>query len=853
MAVQLDDFADSSELPCYLTRFTGRERELAELRALIDRTEARLVTVAGPGGVGKTRLVVEALAGEPVPGRPAPIFLDCAPLNQGDEVLPALALRFGLEQLTDRSSGELLSEAIAGEAVLVVLDNMEHLISSSLELGALLRACPGLRIFITSRTPMKLSHERLMVLEPLPVATNGNTEWSSSATLLLDRAALAGATFPNGDPPTAVIESICARLDGLPLAIELAAPRLRVLSPEALLALLTRQLTLVGSGPIDSSARHQTLHAAIAWSYALLDEDDRRLIRWLGVFPESFSLDLAAQLCFPNMPDAIREPHTLDRLSELFDQGLLQRAGGEVVGQVRFRMLVSIRTFANEQLIESGELELAQARLATICEHLVARLEPELTGEHQGDAMNLLGAESATIRAAFDWAANHNATETGLRLVAGLWRFWANRGLYQDARSHIDRVFAGVVPESTPVWGAALRGAAVIAELQTDWAAARTWGASAISIWEALDDPAQLARSWVDLGNASSSTGEFAEALAAYERANTYAVNAGDLRMETVARCSAGNVALRQGQPAKAVAEFEIALPRMRALRDQWLLAMTLANYAIALIRLGQHKQAIAHLNECLVIRNDLGDESGRAMALLTLEEAIGEAELGGSRTREALEIAQRIGAPDLIAPANVNLGARALQDGDTRLAATYLSAALRAFQAAESPIFASETIDLIAELAEARDPALAARLMGGAAAVRSARSVEWEGQHAPRSKALEKRLERALGEDVAASQRQAGAEMEFHALTIEALLLAQEQGRERETAPGAGVPRIDLTARELMVLKLIVDGRSDREIGAELFISPKTANRHVMSILAKLDSRNRTAATARAMQLGLV
>lgn len=656
MAVQLDDFAESADFPRYLTRFTGRERELAELRSLIDRPEVRLVTVAGPGGVGKTRLMVEALTGEKALDRPAPTFLDCAPLILPNEVLPALALRFGLEQEANRASGELLSEAIAGQSVLVVLDNMEHLVGSSLALGALLHACPGLRMFITSRTPMRLSHERLIVLEPLPTAAIGDDRWSAAAALLLDRAALAGATLQCSEPPADVIESICTRLDGLPLAIELAAPRLRLLSPDALLALLTRQLTLMGSGPRDASPRHHTLHAAIAWGYALLSEDDQRLLRWLGVFPESFSLELAAQLCFPEVPDAQREAIALDRLSDLFDQGLLQRAGSEFEGHARFRMLVSIRTFAHEQLTACGELEQAQTRLAVVCEQLVAKIEPELAGVRQAEAMNTLAAESVMFRAVFDWAVEQNVPETGLRLIAGLWRFWANRGLYQDARSFIDRVFAVAAPELTPVWGAALRGAAVTAELQTDWKAARAWGESAIAIWEALDDPGQLARSWVDLGNVFSSTGELELAHAAYERAYAYAVSAGDQRMETVARCSTGNVALRQGLLPEAVAEFEAALPIMRVLRDQWLLAMTLANYAIALIRLGQSKSAISCLNECLLIRIELGDESGRAMALLSIEEAMGEAEIGGSRTREALEIAERLGAPiSLLRPTSIS------------------------------------------------------------------------------------------------------------------------------------------------------------------------------------------------------
>ncbi len=854
MAVQLVDSSASNELPRYLTRFTGREGELAELRAWIDQDAERLVTLIGPGGVGKTRLLVEALA--PVANRagwPPVIFVDGSAVSDARELLTALAVRLDLEQLGDETVGGQISEFLADRPTLIVLDNMEHLLAASGEVAGLLRACPRLRIFVTSRAPLRISSERLVLLDPLPTVDETGSAMSPAATLFCDRARMARPAYRTSELHLPTVEAICVRLDGLPLAIELAAARLRLLSPEALLALLTRQLAVLGGGAVDTAPRHHTLQAAIAWSYDLLSEPEQHLFRQLGVFPESFSLEMVESVFFPQHTGAHRTENALDQLTALFDHGLLQPAGDDRSGMARFRMLVSIREFARDALERSGEEELTLDRLTHATLEFVAGHAEELTGPRQSESMAALAAESATIRLVLERAIERRDLATSLTLIGGLWRFWTNRGTFQDARDLIDRAFAGQTIEPTPLWGAALRGGAVIAEIQSDWTAARTWGSASLHIWERLGDRGKMSNSWIDFGNVHSSAGELDAARSAYERAEALAIEAGDERLAFIANGSLANLALRQGRISDAIERYQSIIPICRQSGDRWMLATLLSNFGIALVRAENRARATTLLQESLLIYRELGDETGTASALNNLDEAGGDDEIGGARAREALEIGQRLNAPYLIGPANLHLGVGALRDNDLQAAGLFLATALRNLQLAGNPIISCEAIELIAELVEHSDPAAAARLMGGTAGYRAANAIEWHGYHAPRAKQLDKRLERQFGRARYAELTAAGAALDLHTLVIEALTAAQdaEPRSARQARFASVVPA--LSARELAVLRLLANGKTDREIGSELFISPKTANRHVANIFAKLDCHNRTAATSRAHQLGLV
>lgn len=854
MAVQLGDSEFSKELPRYLTRFSGRESEIGVLRGLIEQDLERLVTVTGPGGVGKTRLMVEALApyANQLGGSPV-VFVDGAAVSEPGELLMALALQLDLEQLGDETVGGQLSEFLADRPMLVVLDNMEHLLGASPEVARMLQACPRLRVFVTSRAPLRISSERLVSLEPLSTTSEKGTDLSPAAALFSDRAQMARPILRTSELHGPTVDAICERLDGLPLALELAAARLRMLSLEALLALLTRQLEVLGGGAVDTAERHHTLTRAISWSYDLLSADEQWLFRRLSVFPESFSLEMAEAICVAHNPEGTHRAGALDLITTLFDHGLLQEARDHRGGKARFRMLYSIREFARDRLERSNELEPVLEQLTASVAEFVTAQSASLIGPRQSEAMEALASESAVIRLVHERAIERGDPETSLSLIGQLWRFWANRGLFQDARDLIDRSFQGRVVEPTPLWAAALRGGAVIAEIQSDWVAARKWGMESLEIWEALGDRTQMANAWIDFGNVHSSAGELDVARSSYERAEALAIEANNERLAFIANGSLANLALRQGRITDAIARYETIVPICRQSGDQWMLATLLSNFGIALVRIGDRPRATTLLQESLLIYRQIGDEAGTASALNNLDEALGDELIGSGLAREALEIALRLDAPYLIAPANLHLGVAAMRTGDLRAAGAFLSTALRNFQLADNPIFSCEAIELIAEVMEASDPAAAARLLGGTAGYRASNGIEWEGYHASRAKQLGRRLARRFGEARYAELLESGANMGLHALVIEALTLASTvapaPGKHAQSDPALPA----LTARELAVLRLMAGGKTDREIGQELFISPKTANRHVANIFAKLDCHNRTAATTRAHLLGLL
>ena len=328
MAIALLAQRNDPHLPVYLTRFFGRTAELDLLARLLENPDERLITLVGPGGVGKTRLLVEAVS-RSSPGET--IYVDGAALERPEFVLPALVDLLDIDPSVDRPSSEVLSEHLSGRRLTILFDNLEHLLDAAVDLAALVRALPGLRLVATSRAPMHISGERLVPLEPL--ATGGQQTVAGAASvaaqLFIDRATLTGKLDEPTEADLALIETICARLDGLPLAIELAAARLRALSLPALLALLTNQLAVLTGGPRDTSVRHHALRATIAWSYDLLDEDEQRLLRELGVFTESFALRAVNAVCTP------AKCETIDLLESLFDQALLMRAEDELDGEPR--------------------------------------------------------------------------------------------------------------------------------------------------------------------------------------------------------------------------------------------------------------------------------------------------------------------------------------------------------------------------------------------------------------------------------------------------------------------------------------------------------------------------------------
>ena len=846
MVVAFVDRHDGARLPVYLTRFFGRTAELDLLARLLEHPDERLITLVGPGGVGKTRLLVEAVRRSSLGET---IYVDGVALERPEFVLPALVDLLGIERSADRPSSEVLSEHLSGRRLTILFDNLEHLLGAAVDIAALLRALPGLRVISTSRAPMHISGERLVPIEPLATSDPHAAAISSSvaAQLFIDRAALTGKLDDPTDADRVVIETICARLDGLPLAIELAAARLRALSLPALLALLTNQLAVLTGGPRDISERHRALRATIAWSYDLLDEDEQRLLREVGVFTESFALQAVDAVCTP----AKRE--TIDLLESLFDQAMLMRAEDELGGEPRYRMLTSIRDFALDRLRDAGEEMQLRARHAAWFLQLAETLEPDLLGTGQLAAIEWLDRATPNLRQALEFMIEQNDQESALRLATALNQYWMSKSRWDEASEAFAAIFAMGDPRPTPEWGAALRSAAVNAELRFDNEIALDRIRQSIAIWEELGDASWTARTRIDLGNVYNNLGRFDDAIAEFEQAAALADPVTSQRTHIIAKGSIASTLIRKGALQESDRVFTEVLPLMRQLDDRWPLALFIANGAVARQRLGNYASARALLEESLELERQLGDEYGIASALVNLCEIENDPAVIERNATQALELAQRIGAEVLAAAARVNLGDLARARGNHEDAARFYIAALDGYSSIHDELAQADVIGSIACMGMEHDPATATRLLGAVLGVHERHGSQPTGAIAERMADARKRLRKQVGAEIFDRDLSLGRAATLAEAQVDALTLARQS--LAHPAPATSGKRLagGLTPRELDVLRLIASGKTDRQIADALFITPKTANHHVTRILAKLECRNRAAATALALQQGLV
>jgi predicted ATPase/DNA-binding CsgD family transcriptional regulator len=624
-------------LPAQLTTFIGRERDLDSIRQLLRRT--RLVTITGPGGCGKTRLAVQ-VASEVLLQYPAGAwFIDLASVTDPDAIPRKIAAALGIE---DREGSAPLDAVAAGLAArsrrrpaLVVLDNCEHLASHcAAAVAVLLRASPDVTFLCTSREPLHVSGEATWKVGPLGLPEPGEPPsperaiQSEAVRLFVDRVRLRDADFALDEHTAAGLVDLCRRLDGIPLALELAAARVGLMPLGQIAGHLERRIPTVY--PRDAPRRQHTVTATIDWSYELLGDAERRVFRRLSVFRGSFTLEAAEALCH-DVPGA--GPHgTLDVLVLLVDKSMTQYVSPR---HERYRCLEVIRRYAWDRLRDAGELDAMLARHHAFYFSLAEQAAPELSGAAQAAWLRRLGDDHDNLRAALEHA-RHESPEHRLRFALALHRFWRVRGHLGEGRAWTEQALEASSAEPAPLRAQVLSVAAGLAWQQGDLVRSRAWLERCLEAWRALGHRPGVQYSLGNLGLIAWKQGDVVAARAWYEESLDLARELGRDRETAVVLCNLGLLLTHVGETDAGEARLREALEIMRALGDLAAVATVLANLGTAAANGGRDAEASELYRESLGVQRSLGARESLAECV----EGLASVAARGGRHERALRLA---------------------------------------------------------------------------------------------------------------------------------------------------------------------------------------------------------------------
>jgi predicted ATPase/class 3 adenylate cyclase/Tfp pilus assembly protein PilF len=676
--------AHPTNLPAPLTSFVGRQWELAEACRLLRREQVRLLTLTGPGGIGKTRLALQ-VAAELVEAFPDGVFVVAlAPVSDPGLVVPTIAHTLAVREAAGRSLLESLVWHIGGQRLLLVLDNFEQVLSAAPVIADLLGACRQLKVLMTSRAALHVSGEQEYAVPPLSLPD----EWhahapkdlmsSESVALFVERARAVDPGFAVTEGNAAALADICRRLDGLPLAIELAAARSKLLSPEALVSRLERRFELLQGGPRDLPVRQQTLRATIDWSYNLLEAGEQSLFARLAVFAGGCTLEAAEAVC-----DLQDGQDVLDGLAALIDKNLLQPRDG-IDGDRRVRMLETIREYALERLGERGETDELARRHADYYLGLAEQAELEVLGPRQQAWYERLDADLDNIRTALTWSLAHQLVEVTGRLSSALMPFWVSRGHVNEGLRWLEAALEHRDSLSRSTLAKALFAKAyLLLQVGAHHRQANALLEESLARFQELEDSTWTVRTISVLGLAAMRAREFERGLALREQA--------------------------------------VALARAEA--DEWNLAMALLNLGLSRLQVEDHARARLALEESLELHRRLGELEGAAVALdglgmLALAE--GNYEQAASLLEEALAMARKVGHVLEVADCMADLAVVALHEGDWTRAGRLFHESCTLAQQAEDDFLIGQCLWGMAVVAAAQGQAArTVRLWAAAATLR--------------------------------------------------------------------------------------------------------------------------------------
>jgi predicted ATPase/class 3 adenylate cyclase len=702
-----------NNLPRQLSSFVGRGREIEDAEARL--RDATLLTLTGPGGVGKTRLALE-IAAHVVQDFPDGVWLvELAPVSEPGLVPEAIASAVHVKQRPGTDLVASLTESLADRRVLLILDNCEHLIDAIVDItDTLVRRCPRVQILATSREGLGIAGEGLMAVPSMSLPSDDATApdlealaSSDAALLFLDRARTVVPSFTLTDANASAIAQICRRLDGIPLAVELAAARVRSLPAQQIAARLDDRFRLLTGGSRTALPRHRTLRAAMDWSFDLLSPEEQALFPRLAVFAGSFTIEAAEAIC---SDDPVDEADVVDLLSHLVDRSLLVPEEG--AGEARYRMLETIRDYAQERLADSGEASARHTRHRDWFVALVDQARPAFfSGAVQADWVARLAADQDNLRAALRWAhEDPEGADAELALASGLWRFWEVRGDLVEGSAWLERALSRLGGEVSVRRASALTGAGILAAHRGDYAAAGAFHEASLLLNRELGNALAVAAACSNRASVAVELGDLDRARQLYAEAIELGRGAGDLQGAAFSLINLADLTARMGEADDADRLYAESIEIFERFGDQWGVAHASGRLAMAARRRGDHEGARRRYEDALAIHRRAGDRHAEARLLASLGDVAGDA--GEVSRAEALyrdSLALRSELGDRIGVATVLERLAGVADDRPARAAYFIGAAAAIRESVGAPLSAAGLARLdqfLASLADAADPA---------------------------------------------------------------------------------------------------------------------------------------------------
>jgi predicted ATPase/class 3 adenylate cyclase len=657
-----------NNLKLEVTSFIGRGREIEAATRMLEASS--LLTLTGPGGVGKTRVGLR-LARVLLDSFEDGVWLvECGTLSDPAFVLPSVVSTIGLTEPTGRSLLSAIVDHLKSKRLLLVLDDCDPVLLACAELAeALLRSCPGVRIVVTSREALGVAGEAILPIASLTTPGAGDTAGASdlgdvdACRLFVERAVAVLPTFALTDQNARSVAQLCRRLDGVPLAIELAAARVRALPVEQIASRLDDRFRLLTGGSRTSVARHQTLRATIDWSYDLLTEPERAVLRRLSVFAGGATLDAAESVCGGVPVDAF---DVLDVLGRLVEKSLVYT--DPTLSEARFRLLETVREYARGRLVEAGEGEATLRRHRDRYRALVEEASSAFFhGPEPAEWLTRLDREHDDLRAALEWCLDQPGEgRSGLAMAAGLWRYWEIRGHLTEGRGWLERMVEAVGAEVPALRANALTGAGNLAFMQGDFRAASNFHEASLALHREAGDRQSVAYAANNLANTAVQLGDHARARELYEETIELVRELGDVRGVAFGSINLADVATRQGDFAGARELHAGILVMIRDLGDRWMEAFAIDAFARATSRAGDRQGARSGHIEAMAILEEIGDRRGVARVMTQLAElALADGDTARARGlfRQSLAIRQEVGDVPGLASAMENLAAAVASD----------------------------------------------------------------------------------------------------------------------------------------------------------------------------------------------